>query len=314
MEKLNLANLPTRIEKLKFTQNDIEVYIKRDDQTGYELSGNKVRKLEYSLKEALEQESTAIITCGGIQSNHARATAIASVKLGLEVHLVLKDNEKHQQGNYFMNQMIGANIHIITVEAYKNRHQIMNELKEKLDAQGKKAYIIPEGASNGIGNLGYMHCYEEIKIQGYTFDYIAAAYGSGSTHTGLLLGKKFHNDSTKIIGYNIYNPDVDSFKMVSNLAMESETYISVPPLSKEDVIVYTDYVGRGYALSTTEEIEFIKNFAREEGVLLDTVYTGKAMYGLISDIKKGLYPKGSKILFIHTGGFFGNFSKIELFN
>lgn len=313
MEKLNLANLPTRIEKLKYTYNDIEVFIKRDDQTGFELSGNKVRKLEYTFKEALDQGCDTVITCGGIQSNHARATAIAAVKLGLEVHLVLKDNEAHEQGNFFLNQMIGAHFHIITLDEYQERQDIMESLKTDLESRGKKVYLIPEGASNGIGNLGYMHCYEEIKVQGRSFDYIVAAFGSGSTHTGLLLGAKYHTDATKIVGYNIYNPDVDSYQMVSDLAKDSEKYISPISLSQEDVIIKTDYVGRGYALSTPEEIDFIKKFARQEGVLLDTVYTGKAMYGLISDIEKGDYPKGSKILFIHTGGVFGNFSKTELF-
>lgn len=314
MEKLNLANLPTRIEKLKYTYNGIEVYIKRDDQTGFELSGNKVRKLEYSLKEALDMGCDTVITCGGIQSNHARATAIASVKLGLEVHLVLKDNEAHQQGNYFLSKMIGAKIKVISLDDYNERHRIMQELKEELEAKGKKVYLIPEGASNGIGNLGYMHCYEEIKVQGHDFDYITAAFGSGSTHTGLLLGAKYHTDQTKIVGYNIYNPNVDSFKMISDLAKESEVYISPIQISEEDIFIRTEYVGNGYALSRDEEIEFIQTFAKEEGVLLDTVYTGKAMYGLITDIKNGYYPANSKILFIHTGGVFGNFSKTNLFN
>lgn len=317
MDKINLANLPTRIEKLKFTHNDIKVYIKRDDQTGFELSGNKVRKLEYALKEALDKGHDTIITCGGIQSNHARATAIACVKLGLEVHLLLKKNEDPSQGNFFLNQMVGAKIHLIEEEAYKNRHEIMNDLKASLDAKGHNTYLIPEGASNGIGNFGYMACYDEILKQSndmnITFDYIVSAFGSGSTYAGLLMGIKAAASKAINIGYNIYNPSVDAFKMVSNLVGDSKVYGDSTRVIGSDVNIITDYVGLGYAKSRQEEIDFIKEFAKTEGIVLDSVYTGKAMYGLICDIKSGKYNSGTNILFIHTGGLFGNFSKTDLF-
>jgi len=317
MKKVDLANLPTRIEKLSFNYNDISLYIKRDDQTGFELSGNKVRKLEYVLQEAIEQGCDTIITCGGIQSNHARATAIAATKLGMNVHLVLKENEPEQQGNYFMNQMIGATIHHISNDMYQDRHNYMKNLKAELDIRNK-AYIIPEGASNGIGNFGYLNCYYEIQKQedelGVTFDYIVMAYGSGSTYAGLLMGAKALGAETKIVGYNIYNPDVDAYKMIKELVEESKVYRDVPEVLEIDINVSTEYVGLGYAKSNKDELDFISSFARREGVILDTVYTGKAMFGMILDIEQGIYKKGSNILFIHTGGQFGNFSKTELFN
>lgn len=317
MKKVDLANLPTRIEKLNFNYNDISLYMKRDDQTGFELSGNKVRKLEYVLKEALDQGCDTIITCGGIQSNHARATAIASVKLGLTVHLVLKENEAEEQGNYFMNQMVGATIHHISTEMYEERHLFMQNLKAEIDIRNK-AYIIPEGASNGIGNFGYLNCYDEIQKQeealGVTFDYIVMAYGSGSTYAGLLMGAKAQGSKTKIVGYNIYNPDVDGFKMVKDLIDQTKVYRDIPEISKEDVNISTEYVGLGYAKSQKDELDFISSFARREGIILDTVYTGKAMFGMVLDIERGIYSKGSHILFIHTGGQFGNFSKTDLFN
>jgi D-cysteine desulfhydrase len=314
-----MANLPTRIEKLKEDYYGVKIYIKRDDQTGYELSGNKIRKLDYTLYDAVSRGCDTVITCGGIQSNHARATAIAAKKLGLDVQLVLKSNEDdNYSGNYFLDELVGADIHKISFEKYKNnRSEIMENIKNDLVKQGKKAYIIPEGASDGLGNLGYVDAYHEIVKQeeklGFKFDYIVAAMGSGSTHAGLYIGSKLYNSDTEIIGYNIYNPDVDGIKMIYDLVMESKNYITLPEINKYDIFISADYVGRGYALSTSVELDFIKSFARSEGVLLDTVYTGKAMYGLVEDIKKGKYKKGSKVLFVHTGGVFGNFSKLDLF-
>ncbi|MEA3423999.1 MAG: D-cysteine desulfhydrase family protein [Bacillota bacterium] len=320
MEKFNMANLPTRIEKLKNIYNEVEIYIKRDDQTGFELSGNKIRKLDYTLYEAYRNGCDAVITCGGIQSNHARATAIAAVKLNMKPYLVLKsDKNDDYSGNYFLDQMIGADIKHISFDDYKNRRaEIMENLKNNLEKKGKKAYVIPEGSSNGLGNFGYINAYREILEQekelNIKFDYIAAAMGSGSTHAGLFLGAEIYESSTKIIGYNIYNPKVDGQEMIYDLVMDSKKYIEIPKIYKKDIYINSDYVGRGYALSNKEEIDFIKKFAVEEGILLDTVYTGKAMYGLIQDIKKDKYKKGTKILFIHTGGVFGNFSKQNLFD
>ncbi len=314
MNKLNLANKHTRIEKVGRYKNR-NIYIKRDDQTGFELSGNKIRKLEYSLKEALDLKKDTIITCGGIQSNHARCAAIASVKLGLEVHLVLKDNEAHQQGNYFLDELIGAKIHIISIEEYANRQVIMENLKKELEKEGKSVYIIPEGASNGIGNFGYMNCFYEIEEQekelGLRFDYIVSTFGSGSTYTGLLIGSKKRKREIKHIGYNIYNKEADTKKMVKHLVEMSKQYEKMPLIEDRDIHVNADYVGLGYAKSTKKEMDFIIDFARKYAIILDTVYTGKAMYGLFHDIEK--YKEDSNILFIHTGGVFGNFSKTELF-
>ncbi len=316
MNKLNLSNLPTRLEKICTYDKNITLYIKRDDQTGFELSGNKIRKLDYVLKEAIELGCDTIITCGGVQSNHCRATAIAARKLGLKVHLVLKSEENdHESGNYFLDEWVGAVIHKISFEDYKDkRNQIMEDLKKNL---GHHVYIIPEGASNGLGNLGYMQCYTEIieeeKNLGVHFDYIVAAMGSGSTHAGLLMGVKANNSQSKVIGYNIYKKDVDAPQMIVNLIEESHKYLSFDSLSKEEVFISTDYVGRGYALNTKEELDFIWNYGKTHGILLDCVYTGKAMYGLDCDIKRGLYKENSNILFIHTGGVFGNFSKVDLF-
>ena len=195
-KKLNLANFPTKIEKLEKISKDsgVNIYLKRDDQTGSEISGNKIRKLEYSIYEAIENGCDTLITCGGIQSNHARATAAAGIKLGMRAILVLRSDETPElEGNYFLDKVIGADVRIISSDDYRERRaEIMKEIKAESDAEGHKAYIIPEGASNGIGSLGYYSAMEEIKEQekelGIKFDRIVAAVGSGGTYAGLCMG------------------------------------------------------------------------------------------------------------------------------
>lgn len=319
-ERFLLANLPTRIEKMSDSYNGVNLYLKRDDQTGFELSGNKIRKLEYALKDAVEKGCDAVITCGGIQTNHGRATVIAATKLGLKPYLVLKSDETDVfNGNYFLDALYGAKIIKVTEDDDKNDlYEVMEDLREQLLDEGIKAYVIPVGASNGIGNLGYMKAVEEITRQeetmGIKFDAIVAAMGSGSTHAGLYLGTKVFEKDCQVIGINISDSKVDAQDYVYNLALESKEYFDVETyVKKEEITIIDDYVGRGYALSTDDEIKCIKAFARREGVLLDTVYTGKAMYGLLKEIENGRFNKGANILFIHTGGAFGNFSKVDVF-
>ncbi len=315
MKRLSLANYNTRIEKV-LEINGVNVYIKRDDQTGCEMSGNKIRKLDYVLKEALDNKCDSVITCGAIQTNHGRATAIAATKLGLKPYLVLKNNETNSQGNFFLNQIIGANIKLISEDDYSNRNEIMEELKKSLMKDGLNPYVIKEGASDGLGNFGYYNCLEEILIQSkemnVKFDYIVSAYGSGSTYTGLLMGIIKNGVDIRNIGYNIYNKNADNIKRVKELYNDSKRYISLGELDDSVIDVRNEYVGEGYAKNTKEEIKFLIEFARKHGIILDTSYTLKAMRGMLIDISENKYKKGSNILFIHTGGIFGNFSKMNL--
>jgi D-cysteine desulfhydrase len=318
-DRLSLATTPTRIEKLKGDYHGVNIYIKRDDETGFELSGNKIRKLEYALKEAISTGCDAVITCGGIQTNHGRATVIAAVKLGLKPYLVLKSDETDVfNGNYLLDELYGAQIIKITPQQYSDeRNQIMESLKEELKEKGIHAYVIPEGASNGLGNFGYMRAVEEIIAQeeasGIRFDTIVAAMGSGGTHTGLYLGTKILGRNHHILGFNIYDKTVNGTQKIYDLAMQSVVYADVERfICMDDIDVINDYVGRGYALNTEEELEWIKDFIKHEGVLLDTVYTGKAMRGLVMEIEAGRFKEGDNILFIHTGGGFGNFSKVKV--
>ncbi|MGL4688170.1 MAG: pyridoxal-phosphate dependent enzyme, partial [Fusobacteriaceae bacterium] len=235
--KVELANLPTKIERLVKLSNEtgVNIYLKRDDQTGAEISGNKIRKLEYSLCEAVENNCDTLITCGGIQSNHARATAAAGIKMGMNVILVLRSDETPEmEGNYFLNKVIGADVRIISSEDYRdNRSEIMEKIKSEVSAKGHKAYIIPEGASNGIGSLGYYSAMEEIKKQekelGIEFDRIVIAIGSGGTYAGLCMGNiDFFEGKKKITGFNVCDTS-DYFKERTKIIIEeSQKYLDKP--------------------------------------------------------------------------------------
>jgi D-cysteine desulfhydrase len=324
-EKINLANLPTKIEKLDRLSKQLggpNIYMKRDDQTGTELSGNKVRKLEYSIKEAMDKGCDYLITCGGIQSNHARATAAAATKMGMKSCLLLRgsmDNENEIDGNLFINKLLGAEVRFVTKEDYSNRRlEIMKEISAEKELQGYKPYIIPEGASNGIGTFGYYGAMEEIitqeKEMGIKFDAIFIATGSGGTYSGLFLANKLHGDHSVIFGVNVCD-DAEHFKnIIEEILYESMAYIDEKvEFTKDEINIVDGYVGRGYALSRPEEISLIKEIAALEGVILDPVYTGKGMYGLTEEIRKGSFKEFKNILFIHTGGLFGLFPQKSLF-
>ena len=322
-KKLRLGNFPTRIERLEEFSTIVKehVYIKRDDQTGTEFSGNKIRKLEYSINEAINNECDTLITCGGIQSNHARATAAAGIKLGLKSVLVLRSDEKPElEGNYLIDKIMGADVRIISSEDYRERRQeIMENILKELEAKGRKGYIIPEGASNGVGTFGYLACFKEIleqeKEHGIVFDTIVTAVGSGGTFAGLYLGNKLTNSGKKIVGINVCDTAEYFKERVSEILKEVKTYIPDTEfeISKDDMCIIDGYVGDGYAVSRTEELDFICDFAEAEGIILDPVYTGKAMRGLYTEIKKGTFKDSKNILFIHTGGLFGLFSKRDQF-
>jgi D-cysteine desulfhydrase len=321
--RISLANLPTKIEKLDRLSQELggpQIYIKRDDQTGSEISGNKIRKLEYVIKEALAQNCDYLITCGGIQSNHARATAAVAARLGLGVCLVLRsDGKETLEGNYLLDRLLGARIQFITSDDYsKRRMEIMEEIKDQLTQQGYHPYIIPEGASNGIGTFGYFTAMEEILEQerqmGINFDAIALAVGSGGTYSGMFLANKLLGHGTKILGINVCDTALYFQDRIMNILNDSLSYIDQRlSYAKNEIEIIDGYVGKGYAQSSKEELAFIHWFAKLEGIILDPVYTGKGMFGLVNEIKKGNMKAYKNILYIHTGGLFGLFPKKELF-
>lgn len=322
-ERISIANLPTKIERMGKLSKKLggpNIYIKRDDQTGTEVSGNKIRKLEFTVKEAIDKGCNLLITCGGIQSNHCRATAAVAAKFGLNSCLVLKGNSDTElDGNLFLDKLLGAEIRFITPEDYKDkRMEIMEQIKIELEHKGFKPYIIPEGASNGIGGFGYYKAMEEIieqeKEMNVHFDRIIVATGSGGTYSGLLLAKKILNYNGDIYGVNVCD-DEEYFKnKIYSILYESSEYLNVNlELAKDEIHILDGYVGRGYALSRQEELQFIYELAKLEGIILDPVYTGKAMYGLAEEIKRGSFKECKNVLFVHTGGIFGIFPQKDLF-
>lgn len=323
--KINIANLPTKIEKLEKISAElgVNIFFKRDDQTGSEVSGNKVRKLEYSIKEAIDQGCDTLITCGGIQSNHARSTAAAAIKAGLSSVLVLRTNEEPEvDGNYFVDRLLGADIRFITSDEYSNsRQEIMENIVKELEKDGRKGYIIPEGASNGVGSLGYINFVKEVlefeEKSDTKFDTIVVAVGSGGTYAGIHMGNDIYLDGKRrVVGFNVCDTAEFFKEKVKDIIEESKEYLNEKDLEKvnsENLDIIDGYVGDGYALSTQEELNFIWDLAKKEGVILDPVYTGKAMFGLHNEIKKGSFKNSKNILFVHTGGLFGLFPKKNQF-
>jgi D-cysteine desulfhydrase len=291
----------------------VPVYVKRDDETGSELTGNKVRKLEFVLPEALAQGCDTLITCGGLQSNHARAVTAAAVRLGLASVLVLKTNAPLPcpDGNFLMNKLLGATFRFISEEDYAaRRDEIMDDVKRELAANGRKAYVIPEGASNGLGCFGYYQCLHEIMAQerdmDVTFDTIVVPVGSGGTYGGLYAANVLHNAGKRIVGFNVCST-AEAFR--TRIAGEIEEMLQTGdtplPATSSSIDIVDGYVGLGYAISRKEELDFIAETARTDGIIFDPVYTGKALYGLYCEMRAGRFNAGRNVLFIHTGGFPG---------
>lgn len=309
-EKLHLANSPSPIYKLerlseKYGKN---LYIKRDDFTGMEVSGNKIRKLEYLLKEAQDLEATDIISTGAIQSNHTRATTAAATALGFETHLVLKGEPEEFEQNLFIETAFGAKIRIVPMEADAN--QEMEALAKSLEAEGRKPYIIPMGGSNLLGALGYMDSFQEIldyeKKEGLSFSSVTMAIGSSGSYTGAYLKNALEKSGKKILGISV-NYDKDFFvDLVSQFVQEYDEKIST-----DHIYINDKFIGKGYAQYTEEEIVELLEIARLTGILFDPCYTGKAFRGFLYEIEQGILQEGDQHLFIHTGGIFGWTAKMR---
>ena len=311
-DHLNMSQLPTPIVSPRrfFDRYSLyEFWIKRDDLSGLELSGNKVRKLEFLFQEAIEQGAQRVITCGGLQSNHCRAVAFLAAQTGLKTTLVLRGKEnKTPTGNYFLNRLVGADVYFVNEEEYKTVDSVMERISESAD---EKCYIIPEGGSNETGVWGYIKCYEEIMLQsesmGQHFDTVVVATGSGGTHAGLLLGKILTGGTTDVVSVNVCD-DAPYFQNKIGLIMDkfASKYKKTLSWSVDDIRIIDGFTGEGYGKIGEREKHLIRDFARQEGLLIDPVYGAKAMLGLLDHAEKGSMP-GRNILFIHTGGVFGLF-------
>lgn len=322
-EKLQLAQLPTPIQKLERLTarwGGPALYIKRDDLTGMAVSGNKVRKLEFTAAKALREDCTVLITCGGGQSNHARATAAVAARLGLHSHLVLSgEPDQAQQGNLFLNRLLGAEITFLPGASLEDFEDTMKKVAAEYASKGEKALIVPLGASDATGTLGYAWSVREMMTQfeamDWTPDHIVVGCGSGGTLAGLLLGKELFGLSSQIWGINV-RADADYFQQtaVKIYADFAGEYGYHAKIQASDVKMIDGYVGAGYAISGPAEMAVIAEAAREEAILLDTAYTGKAFYGLSQEILKGRFTKDESVLFLHTGGVFGMFPNADEFD
>lgn len=324
---LEIARKGTPLQKMARLSKElgVEVFFKRDDLTGCEVSGNKIRKLEFLLADAKAKGADTVITCGGAQSNHCRATALAAVAAGLKSTLLLRTedpmNPPPSHGNILLNRMAGAELVWVTPAEYKERHNRFELERQRLSGLGKVAYLIPEGGSNPLGCWGYVKAMEEIAsdltaigAEDLAETTVLCATGSGGTTAGLLLGARMLGLDLRVTGINVCD-DKDHFiaeigaicrKFINDYAVDLA-------INDTDIDIVDGYVGRGYALSRPEELQAIYDLARLEGVVLDPVYTGKAFHGMVSEIRKNRSVFGRRIIFVHTGGLFGLFSFADKF-
>ncbi len=313
--RVALAQLPTPLVPLHRLSAEIggpRLWIKRDDLTGTELSGNKVRKLEFSIAEALARQCDTLITCGGLQSNHCRATALAGARLGLAVHLVLRGlPQGPPEANLFLDHLAGAHFSFCTPEEFVvQREERFAPLVERYAAEGHRAFVIPAGASDEVGLWGYVVACEELKSDiaqaGFRPDAIVCATGSGGTQAGLIVGNALHELDTRILGINV-DEDAQYFrtKIRADLERWRERYGARLAVESLAIEIIEGYLGPGYGRAERPVFDTIARVARTEGLVLDPVYTAKAFHGLISEIEKGRFAGAKHLIFVHTGGLFG---------
>ncbi|WP_293266914.1 D-cysteine desulfhydrase [Neptunomonas sp.] len=321
--RMVISHGPTPLEAMpRLSQAlDCNLFIKRDDCTGLAGGGNKTRKLEYLLAAAHEAGADTLVTIGGLQSNHARQTAAAAAKFGFACELVLEDVEGtpkqdyYNNGNILLDKLFGATIHAVAegVDSVAFADQLMATL---IDA-GKKPYLIPVGGSNEVGSLGYVRCANEmlaqIVEQGISVDQIVLASGSAGTQAGLLAGLIAAGAGIPVLGIAVSRDTQAQQELVHTLLAKTLQHMGLDPeLANGRVVADGGYYGEGYGITTPATIEAVQMCAQLEGILLDPVYTGKGMAGLIDKCRTGVLSANKNILFLHTGGSQGLFAYREV--
>ncbi len=304
--RVSLGVLPTPIHRLDRMSEYLgtDIYIKRDDMTGLGLGGNKTRKLEFLLADAVQQGCRTVFTTGGAQSNHAMLTAAACNRLGLKPILVLKKRGVTENlGNRYLETLMGTDVRYVDTDDYGD---IYREMEAIGAASGTKYYKIPCGGSNALGTLGYVDCAREIASQNGRFDHIVLAEGSGGTMAGMALGAKLFLPGTKVHGMMV---DTDPFERITlELMKEAAKLLEADiPLSTEDFDL-RDLCGPGYAIPSKEGNEAVELMARLQGLFLDPVYTGKAFAGLLAMAREKQFRETDHVLFLHSGGAGGLFA------
>jgi len=311
--RVSLAQLPTPLEDAPHLSSVLggpRILIKRDDLTGLALGGNKVRKLEFLLADALAQGADTVLTTGAVDSNHCRMTAAAAARLGLRCILLLatKHESPPLQGNLLLDHLFGAEVHFYSAPVPTAGSDRLQELADAVRAHGGKPYVFPAGGSTALGILGYALMVEELigqlAARNLTADYVVVASGTGGTHAGLLLGSALFRPNFTAIAINVIEADNTALSQRTR-AVYAEGAALLDLAENQAIPAFTvrdGYVGEGYGILSPGCAEAIRLLARTEGILLDPVYTGKAMAGLIDLIRKGEVGTGKTVIFLHTGG------------
>ena len=324
--RYKLGHFPTPLERLDRLSAELagpEIWIKRDDCTGLASGGNKTRKLEFLLADALAQGADTLVTQGATQSNHVRQTAAAACRAGMECHALLERRVTNQGADYEAAGNVLLDVMMECSFDFRPEGLDMNAeaeaLAETLRTQGRKPYVIPGGGSNPVGALGYAACAEELVSQadaeGLRIDHLVHATGSAGTQAGLLAGLFALNAPIPVTGFSVRAPREKQINNVHSLAVRTADLIGARgTLPREMVIAYDDQVGPGYGQPTTEMVDAMLLLARLEGILLDPVYSGKGFAGLVAMIRQGAFKKTDRVVFLHTGGSAALFAYGHLFN
>ncbi len=325
--RLHFAHLPTPLEPLERISANLggpNIWIKRDDCTGLSSGGNKTRKLEFLMADAVDRGADTIITQGATQSNHARQTCAIAAKLGFDCHILLEDRTGYQDeayaynGNVLLDQLHGASISIRPADSNMNAE--MEQLADQLRDDGKKPYVIPGGGSNETGALGYVNAAFELTHQAnersLRIDQLVHATGSAGTQAGLVVGMEAMNCGIPVYGVSVRAAKQAQEENVYGLAQRTAEFMGLSPdlVAREKVVANSDYVGDGYGLPTNSMVEAVKMLASYEGILLDPVYSGKGFAGLIGLIRKGHFKKDENVVFLHTGGSVSLFAYPKIFD
>ncbi|MEP5766580.1 MAG: D-cysteine desulfhydrase family protein [Halieaceae bacterium] len=322
--RIPLARLPTPLQALPRISAELggghRLWVKRDDLTDAALSGNKLRKLEFVTAAAQQQDCKVLITCGGVQSNHCRATALVGAQLGLKVHLILRGEQPSDiDGNLLLDHLAGAHISHYPARQYVDElDQLFEYWRAHYAGQGERALLIPTGASDGIGIWGYIAAAEELQQDFRQAEIeqaeVICATGSGGTQAGLTLGAALHQVPMRVWGINVCDDEAWFLnKVEEDVADWQRRYAPAEPLPEIQPAVIDGYVGPGYGRADAEVFDTIARLARLEGLVLDPVYTGKAFHGLLQEIAAGRFSGCRDIVFIHTGGIFGVFPQRDQF-
>lgn len=308
-KKMNIANIPTPIQKVEF--NGAKFLIKRDDLTGSLLSGNKIRKLDYILADVKKKKANYLFTCGGDQSNHARATVIAAKQIGVKTKLFLWGKEtKNADGNLLLDKLTGTEIKYLSKSEYKNVIPIMLKGSKRFQKKGRKVYVLPAGGSTPLGIWGYINFIRELneqtdftKVKG-----ILSAAGSGGTSAGMLLGAAMLGLDLNIYGVNVVDDGETTRNIIIELVEDCIKDFNLKvKVNYNNLVIMDGYSAEGYKSIADNKLNLIKQFFQSTGILLDPAYTGKAFYAYYENFLKG--KKKTNIMFLHTGGIFGIFSK-----